>query len=69
MCDACAVSLLCVAGQSELGHAVISIPDHNEHYSEVEVPNVPAKITFSFEFTDGEPDIRKFEVTKVESIH
>jgi hypothetical protein len=44
-------------------------PDHNEHYAEVEVPNVPARITFSFEFTDGEPDIWKFEVTKVESTH
>lgn len=55
--------------QSELGHAFISNPNHNEHYSEVEVPNVPARITFSFEFTDGEPDIWKFEVTKVESTH
>jgi hypothetical protein len=53
--------------QSELGHAFISTPDHNDHYSEVEVPNVPARITFSFEFTDGEPDVWKFEVTKVES--
>lgn len=55
--------------QSQLGHAFISNPNHNEHYSEVEVPNVPARITFSFEFTDGEPDIWKFEVTKVESTH
>ena len=55
--------------QSELGHVFISTPDHNEHYSEVEVPNVPAKITFSFVFTEGDPDIRKFEVTKVKSVH
>jgi hypothetical protein len=55
--------------QSELGHAFVMNPDHNEHYAEVEVPNVPARITFSFEFTDGEPDIWKFEVTKVESTH
>jgi hypothetical protein len=55
--------------QSELGHAFISNPHHNDHYSEVEVPNVPTRITFSFEFTDGDADIWKFEVTKVESIH
>jgi hypothetical protein len=55
--------------QSQLGYAFVMNPDHNEHYAEVEVPNVPARITFSFEFTDGEPDIWKFEVTKVESTH
>jgi hypothetical protein len=55
--------------QSELGHAFVMNPNHNEHYAEVEVPNVAARITFSFEFTDGETDIWKFEVTKVESIH
>jgi hypothetical protein len=46
-----------------------SNPHHNDRYSEVEVPKVHARITFSFEFTDLEPDVRKFEVTKVESIH
>jgi hypothetical protein len=54
--------------QSQQGSVYVSDPNWNEHYSEVEVSNVPAKITFSFEFEDGSNEILKFEVTKVESI-
>jgi hypothetical protein len=54
--------------QSEIGHAYISTPHHNEWYSEVEVPNRPARITFSFEFEEKSSETYKFEVTKVESI-
>jgi hypothetical protein len=53
--------------QSEQGHVFVSTANWNEHYSEVEVTNVPAQITFSFEFEDDDPEILKFEVTKVES--
>jgi hypothetical protein len=33
---------------------------------EVEVPNHPARITFSFEFEENSSEIDSFEVTKVE---
>lgn len=52
--------------QSDIGYAYISTPDHNEWYSEVEVPNHPARIAFSFEFEENSSEIYKFEVTKVE---
>lgn len=52
--------------QSENSHVYISTPNHNEWYSEVEVPNHPARITFSFEFEDKSSEIYKFEVTKIE---
>lgn len=55
--------------QSEVGNVYISTPHHNEWYSEVEVPNHPARITFSFEFEENSSEIYKFEVTKVESNH
>jgi hypothetical protein len=55
--------------QSEIGHVYISTPHHNEWYSEVEVPNHPARITFSFEFEEKSSEIYKFEVTKVEGNH
>jgi len=55
--------------QSEIGHVYIATPHHNEWYSEVEVPNHPARITFSFEFEENSSEIYKFEVTKVESNH
>jgi hypothetical protein len=54
--------------QSELGNVFISDPDWNEHYSEVEVSGVPAKITFSFQFDADSSEISKFEVTNVESL-
>ena len=54
--------------QSELGNVFISDPDWNEHYSEVEVSEVPAKVTFSFEFDADSSEISKFEVTNVESL-
>ena len=52
--------------QSDQGHVFVSEPNWNEHYAGVEVSNAPAVITFSFEFEDGNPEILKFEVTKVE---
>jgi hypothetical protein len=55
--------------QSEQGHAYVSTPDRNEHYSEVEVARLPARITFSFEFENAASDILKFEVTKIETLH
>lgn len=55
--------------QSERGHVYVSTPNWTEHYSEVEVTDVPARITFSFEFEEGSPDILKFEVTKIESTY
>jgi len=58
-----------ILGPAAHCHAFISTPDHNEHYSEVEVSNITARITFSFEFTDGEADIWRLGVTKVESIY
>jgi hypothetical protein len=54
--------------QSQQGSVYVSDANWNEHYSEVEVSDVPAKITFSFEFQDGSDEILKFEVAKVESI-
>jgi len=55
--------------QSEEGHAFVSTPNWNEHYSEVEVTNVPARINFSFEFDKDTAEIESFEITKVESMH
>jgi hypothetical protein len=51
----------------EDGDAFISTPHHNEWYSEVEVSNRRARITFSFEFEEKSSEILRFEVTKVES--
>jgi hypothetical protein len=53
--------------QSEQGALFVSTPNWNEQYSEVEVSNVPARITFSFEFNGKSGEVLKFEVTKVES--
>ena len=55
--------------QSENGNVYISTPHHNEWYSEVEVPNHPAWITFSFEFEENSSETYKFEVTKVQGNH
>jgi hypothetical protein len=55
--------------QSEEGHAFVSTPHWNDHYSEVEVTDVPARINFSFEFEKATSEIVNFEITKVESIH
>jgi hypothetical protein len=53
--------------QSENGTAFVTTPDHNEWYSEVEVSNQQARITFSFEFEEKSSDISKFEVIKIAS--
>ena len=50
------------------GNAFVSTPNWNEHYSEVEVSNVPVKITFSFEFEAHSKEVSKFEITTVESL-
>ena len=52
---------------SDEGRLFISTPNWNEHYSEVEVVNVPVTIRFSFEFDWGSTEIRDFEVTRIES--
>ncbi|HEV2487616.1 MAG TPA: PIN domain-containing protein [Terracidiphilus sp.] len=52
---------------SERGSVYVSTTNWNEQYSEVEVSNVPVRLTFSFQFEDGFSDISKFEVTGVES--
>lgn len=53
--------------QSELDNVFISDPNWNDHYSEVEVSNVRAEITFSFEFKAESDAVANFEITKVES--
>jgi hypothetical protein len=55
--------------QSELGVVFISTANWNDHYSEVEVTDVPATITFSFEFEAESPEVLTFETIKVESLH
>jgi hypothetical protein len=54
--------------QSQEGHAFVSTPHWNDHYSEVEVTDVSAQINFSFEFEKSSSEILKFEITKVASI-
>jgi hypothetical protein len=54
--------------ESECGAVFITDPHWNEGYSEVEVSNVPARVTFSFEFDRKTGEVQRFEVTKVESI-
>jgi hypothetical protein len=53
--------------QSANGRVSIATANCNDHYSEVEVPNVPARVRFSFEFEAGSGDILKFDVNNVES--
>jgi hypothetical protein len=52
---------------SQEGHAFVSDPNWNEHFSEVEVSNLPATATFSFEFEKSSGSIEKFEITKLTS--
>ncbi len=53
--------------QSVQGNVFITNENWNEHYSEVEVSNVPCVITFSFGFKTNSSEVEKFEVTKIES--
>jgi hypothetical protein len=53
--------------QSVQGHVSVTDENWNEHYSEVEVSNVPCVITFSFEFKTNSSEAEKFEVTNIES--
>ena len=54
---------------SERGKVFISDPTWNDHYSEVELSNVPARISFSFEFEPKSTDILRFEVNDIDGIH
>jgi PIN domain-containing protein len=46
---------------SEEGKVYISDPDWNDHYSEVEMSEVPPVITYSFEFAPESSEISNFE--------
>ncbi len=53
---------------SEQGRVFISTPDWNEHYSEVEISDVPLRISYSFKFSVKTGDVTDFEITNFEAL-